>query len=135
MPVFTAIGTALGFAGTAATGMTAFGAGVAATAAAAGAAGAMSSSARQAEKQQENLVRDAQYAQGIEQEKTKQQIADIEAKSLADKKSMQEASGIAAETARQEEVKRRVKTAKTLLTTPQGVLGEANTNKKVLLGG
>ena len=103
--------------------------------AAAGTVGATASQARQAEKQQANIVRDATYAQGIESAKTQESIAKMEKDSAAAAKAAKEAPGIAAEEARQESIRRRAKSAKTLLTTPQGVLGEATTSKKTLLGG
>jgi len=42
---------------------------------------------------------------------------------------------VSQEEARKDEIKRRARVTRTLLTTPQGVLGEAATGKKTLLGG
>ncbi len=67
-----------------------------------------------------------------EEEKARQ--AKLEADAAANLKEVQEAPGKAQEQARIDDMRRRAKQTKTLLTGPSGALGTAETNKKVLLG-
>lgn len=100
--------------------------------------GAGVSSHQQAKQEAGQQQAGAQHAAGVQAtqaEETKAQIAEMEEKSKATAAEMKAAPGIAAEEARQESLRRRASRSKTLLTSPQGALGEANVSKKVLLGG
>lgn len=138
MPVFTTIGTAILATGAVAAGASAFAVGVGATVLA-GAAGAMASSSHQAQKGAAGQQRAAtQHAQGVQAEEAKKSqdaILKMEEESKATAAEMKAAPGIAAEEARKESIRRRASRAKTLLTSPQGALGQANVQKKTLLGG
>ena len=134
-------GMTMGGLGTAATvaGTAASMAGVAGAIAGVGAIGGAMSSMHQSQKAaagQQHAA--AQYAAGVqatEAEKTREQIATMEAESKKTAAEMKAAPGIAAEEARKESIRRRAGRARTLLTSPQGALGTATVSKKTLLGG
>ena len=124
MPVFTAIGVALGatVAASAGAGIGAFGVGLAATALGAAAIGtSMNQSARQAAGQADQARQAKERSERIEREKLKAE-ADIK---LADQKAADKASDAA----------RRIKgrTTKTILTSARGAT-DAEVAKKTLLG-
>ena len=113
MPIFTALGLALGstVAASAGAGIGAFGVGLAA----AGAAGATIAGSMGA------------FSQGSPQQ---QQLAT--GPTAAETQAM---TAKADEDARKESMQRRAARTRTLLSGPQGALGTASTDKKVLLGG
>lgn len=77
----------------------------------------------------------AMQQQAASQAETQRQMAEMEAKSKTSAEELKMSAAQSEEEARKEELRKRAKRTKTLLTGPQGVLGEAETGKKVLLGG
>ncbi len=106
----------------------------AATAAAVGSTVASTQAQQSATKKASQAQEQAMAQQTASQEETRKQILGMEAKSKADAEQLKQSATQSEEIARKDELRKRVSKTKTLLTGPQGVLGEASIEKKVLLG-
>lgn len=103
-------------------------------AAAAATAGIQASQQHQAAKKATNAARDeAERADRLATE-TRAEQTKMETESKKRVEELKAAAGVSAEEARKDDMKRRRKTTKTLLTGPLGTMDTAITEKKTLLG-